>query len=269
MKETASRSQSKETPINNTMYMPQQMGGMSMSKSQMVLVGLLLVAAFFMGNLYAKVQYLEKGGVANAPSAPAGAAGGGEVAGPAKYATFEEAMEKIADGVKLDGKKLVSCMNSGDKKALVDADVSKGNAAGVTGTPAFFINGRLIPGAVPFDEFKKVIDEELSGKADASVTRVKVDISGAVSKGPKNAPITLVEFSDFQCPFCERAFPTVNQVMKEYDGKVQLVYMHFPLISIHPRAQKTAEATLCALDQGKFWEFHDALFEQQADWTRT
>lgn len=241
-----------------------------MAKSQMVLVGLLLVASFFMGTLYTKVQYLEKIGTAPAPAAPAGNAGDQPAAAaPSKYASFEEAMEKIANDADVDGKKLVACMNGGTKKSAVDTDVSQGNTVGVSGTPAFFINGRLIPGAVPFDQFKKVIDEELLGTADKSVTRVKVDIGDAATKGPKNAPVTIVEFSDFQCPYCERAFPTINQVMKEYDGKVQLVFKHFPLISIHPRAQKTAEASLCAGDQGKFWEFHDALFKTQTEWSRT
>lgn len=79
-------------------------------------------------------------------------------------------------------------------------------------------------------------------------------------RGDFNAPITLVEFSDFECPFCERHYPTLNQILDEYKGKVRLVYKHFPL-GFHPNAQKAAEASECADEQGKFWEYHDKLFE--------
>ncbi|MCE9668167.1 thioredoxin domain-containing protein [Myxococcus stipitatus] len=83
------------------------------------------------------------------------------------------------------------------------------------------------------------------------------------SKGPDNAPITIVEFSDFQCPFCSRAIGTVDEVVKAYDGKVKLVFRQFPL-DFHKEAQKAAEASLCANDQGKFWEMHDKLFANQS-----
>jgi protein-disulfide isomerase/copper chaperone CopZ len=81
-------------------------------------------------------------------------------------------------------------------------------------------------------------------------------------RGDFEAPITLVEFSDFECPFCGRHFPTLNKILSDYKGKVRLVYKHFPL-SFHPNAQKAAEASECASEQGKFWEYHDKLFENQ------
>ncbi len=83
-------------------------------------------------------------------------------------------------------------------------------------------------------------------------------------RGDKNAPITLLEYSDFQCPFCSRFHPTLVQAMNEYKGKVRWVYRHFPLNSIHPDAQKAAEASECASEQGKFWEMADKMFEKQA-----
>ena len=83
-------------------------------------------------------------------------------------------------------------------------------------------------------------------------------------RGDKNAAITLVEYSDFQCPFCSRFHPTLLQMMNEYKGKVRWVYRHFPLSSIHPDAQKAAEAAECASEQGKFWEMADKMFEKQA-----
>ena len=82
-------------------------------------------------------------------------------------------------------------------------------------------------------------------------------------RGNVNAPITLIEYSDFECPFCTRLLPTLDQLLDEYEGKVRLVYRHFPLNSIHPNAQKAAEASECAGEQGKFWEMHDLLFANQ------
>lgn len=83
-------------------------------------------------------------------------------------------------------------------------------------------------------------------------------------RGDFGAPITLVEFSDFECPFCERHYPTMNKILSDYNGKVRLVYKHFPL-GFHSNAQKAAEASECADEQGKFWEYHDKLFENQAN----
>lgn len=81
-------------------------------------------------------------------------------------------------------------------------------------------------------------------------------------RGDFKASITLVEYSDFECPFCERHYPTLKKILSDYAGQVRLVYKHFPL-GFHPNAQKAAEASECADEQGKFWEYHDKLFENQ------
>lgn len=81
-------------------------------------------------------------------------------------------------------------------------------------------------------------------------------------RGDVSAPVTLVEFSDFECPFCEKFTPVLKKILEEYQDKVRLVYKHFPLEK-NPSAQKAAEASECAAEQGKFWEYHDALFENQ------
>jgi protein-disulfide isomerase len=94
------------------------------------------------------------------------------------------------------------------------------------------------------------------------VIRAEVAIAGAPVRGPAQAPVTIVEFSDFECPFCKRAHPTVTQLLEKYSGKVKLVYRDFPLESIHPQARRSAEAARCANDQGKFWEYYDVLFNE-------
>ena len=94
----------------------------------------------------------------------------------------------------------------------------------------------------------------------------RVDVSmedSAGSVGPSNAPITIVEFSDYQCPYCQRAEASVKEVQKKYGDKVRLVYMDFPL-PMHSNALKAAQAARCAGDQGKYWEYHDALFADQS-----
>src|SRR3989338_5549266 len=82
-------------------------------------------------------------------------------------------------------------------------------------------------------------------------------------KGNPDAMVRIVEFSDFQCPACGAAAPTVTKIMEEYGDRVSLEYKHFPLSSIHAFAFNAAEASECANDQGKFWEMHDIMFEKQ------
>ncbi|MGC4080780.1 MAG: DsbA family protein [Vicinamibacterales bacterium] len=89
--------------------------------------------------------------------------------------------------------------------------------------------------------------------------RFEVSDGGRPARGNTSAPIELIEFSDFQCPFCQRANPTVEQVLKTYGSQIKFVYRHYPLPN-HPNARPAAEAAACAEVQGKFWEYHDRLF---------
>ena len=112
------------------------------------------------------------------------------------------------------------------------------------------------------DLFKKLLKEQ-NGALYLSEPRVQVEATGP-SKGPASAPVTIVEFSDFQCPYCGMATKELHQVMGQYGDKVRLVFRNFPL-DFHKQAQKAAEAGLCAQEQGKFWEMHDKMFENQRE----
>ena len=103
--------------------------------------------------------------------------------------------------------------------------------------------------------------------AAGDVSKLAPILDSAYAQGPKNAKVTIIEVSDFQCPYCKRHNPTMEQIMEEYDGQVRRVWVHFPLTSIHPYATKASEAAECAGEQGKFWEMHDIIFENQTAMT--
>jgi protein-disulfide isomerase len=108
---------------------------------------------------------------------------------------------------------------------------------------------------------------ELRQRASVSVKleppRAEVAAIGP-SLGPEDAPVTIIEFSDYQCPFCQRAHSTVKQVLERYGEQVRLVYRHYPL-AFHDRARPAAEAAACANEQERFWEYHELLFSEPGD----
>lgn len=98
--------------------------------------------------------------------------------------------------------------------------------------------------------------------------RVEVSQDDDPAIGPSDAPVVIIEFSDYQCPFCRKfALETLDRILEEYSGKVRFVYRDFPLESIHAYALKAAEAANCAGEQGRYFEYHDLLFERQEDWS--
>ncbi len=108
--------------------------------------------------------------------------------------------------------------------------------------------------------------QDQSPQAGFNPAPARVSIAGAPTLGRADAPITIVEFSDFECPFCQRFFEsTLPEIKRDYvdTGKVRYVFLDFPLEQVHRKARKAAEAAHCAAEQGKFWEMHDVLFLQK------
>jgi protein-disulfide isomerase len=96
------------------------------------------------------------------------------------------------------------------------------------------------------------------------MSRLKPEVSDADHRvGPDDAPVTLVEYGDFECPYCGQAYPIVQEVQKALGQRLRFVFRNFPLGEIHPHAVRAAEAAEAADAQGKFWEMHDQLFEHQ------
>jgi protein-disulfide isomerase len=109
--------------------------------------------------------------------------------------------------------------------------------------------------------------EQLQTRSDVAIllSRPRVDVSPDPLrvKGNPDAPVTIVEFADFQCPYCGSVQPALKTVLEKYQGKVRFGFRDFPLRQIHPQAQLAAEASRCAGEQGKFWEYHDLLYANQ------
>ncbi|HZP48637.1 MAG TPA: thioredoxin domain-containing protein [Vicinamibacterales bacterium] len=113
------------------------------------------------------------------------------------------------------------------------------------------------------EQFLETLRAKTPVRVSLEPPRLTIATANSPSRGPSSAPIELVEFSDFQCPFCLRAHPTVDQVLKTYGDKVRFVYRHYPLPG-HPNARPAAEASECAAEQGKFWPYYDKLFATQS-----
>jgi protein-disulfide isomerase len=122
--------------------------------------------------------------------------------------------------------------------------------------------------AVEVRQARQDYADSLRSQGDVTVLlkqpRVEVAVDRGRLRGDPNAIVTIVEFADYQCPYCKQTETTLNNLLKKYPGQVRLAYRDFPLASIHPYAEEAAEAARCAGKQGKFWAFHDALFANQS-----
>jgi protein-disulfide isomerase len=166
----------------------------------------------------------------------------------------------------LDTAAFAAALDDRRHQATVLRDAAEARALGVTGTPTLFVNGQRLVGVPSAPQLIAYIRAVLSGKPvtddNASIDPSVLNLARAPSRGPTDAPITIVEFSDFQCPFCGRATGTVDAVWKAYGGKVRWVFKHFPL-DFHPDAPLAHRAALAAGEQGRFWEMHDLIFTNQ------
>jgi protein-disulfide isomerase len=112
-------------------------------------------------------------------------------------------------------------------------------------------------------EFEQSLRERSEVAVFLDPPRVAIGIpDGAVGAGPENAPVTIVEFTDYQCPYCHRAQDVIDQVLERYEGKVRLVHLDFPLDN-HPGAVPAARAARCAAEQGRFWDYHRSLMKEK------
>ena len=127
------------------------------------------------------------------------------------------------------------------------------------------IREQLIQGQVQQarEEYFRVLREKAGVKIYLLPPRMEVSYDPSRVRGNPDAKITIVEFSDFQCPFCLQAYSTIKNILKKYDGQVKLAYRDLPLQEIRSNVAGSAEASRCAGEQGKFWEYHDRLFENQ------
>jgi protein-disulfide isomerase len=176
---------------------------------------------------------------------------------------------------------LDTCMDADATQQAIAADYRETQQFGFRGTPSFLINGRLIPGFLPWERFASLIDvfaaeaknEPLPEGYTTAPTPVPPDTNFGAEEfavaGDPDAPVTIVEFSDYQCPFCQRFFQeTKAQLDKQYvqTGKVRFIYKDFPIDQIHAQARTAAQAAECAGAQGSYWEMHDLLFEKKDEW---
>lgn len=233
-----------------------------------VLIVALIGAMFMLGRLSAQVEYMAKGGSNNSETVTGAATPTAEPESPLSVAN----LKAYAKDIGLDENKFNSCLDEGKMTQRVTDDTNYSASLGVSGTPHFIINGINVVGALPLDAFTQVIDAELKNGSGLKVAvdnkftdiETKTEVKkGANLRGKEGAKIRMVEFSDFECPYCARAYPTVKALEEKYKDQISMEYRHYPL-SFHPNAQKAAEAAECAAEQGKFWEMHDKMFTVSA-----
>lgn len=185
---------------------------------------------------------------------------------------------KQAETLGLDAQKLSTCVDSDATRQAIAADYSETQQYGFKGTPSFIVNGHVLPGFLPVETFRLVIDSALAeaqgqplpaGVEPEPTPDITFEREDYAAIGPYDAPVTIYEFSDYQCPFCLRFFEETKPLLdKNYieTGKVRFVLKDFPLDSIHPQARSAALAAECAGEQGSYWQMHDRLFTARSEW---
>ncbi len=211
-------------------------------------------------------------------------------------------VELIAQELGLDMIRFRADLDSGVWRKEIASDVSDAAQLGITGTPTFFVNGRPVHGSQPLKVFADTVDQELV-RANAARAAHPVDLYAALvadgkpaadappnanneagdlspnqaykvglglpghQLGPDEALVTIIEFSDFQCPFCAKEAPVLAKIHQKYGEQVRIIYRHMAM-SFHRYASVAAEAGVAAAEQGKFWAFHDQVFSHFGHLTR-
>ncbi len=192
-----------------------------------------------------------------------------------------ERIVQAAGELGYDAQALDGCIDSEEANRRVGSDYVETQELGFRGTPSFVLNGRLIPGFLPAERFLELIQvfkaealgEPLPEGYALAPTPPPPDLEFEPEEfavdGDPQAPVVIVEFSDYQCPFCNRFFQETKPLLDEQyiaTGQVRFVYKDFPIDNIHPQAQKAAEAAECAGAQGAYWAMHDRLFAGLEAW---
>ncbi|MEK6981937.1 MAG: thioredoxin domain-containing protein [Candidatus Micrarchaeota archaeon] len=184
-------------------------------------------------------------------------------------------LKQYASSIGLDTQKFNICLDTSKYSNEIQKDFSDGLALGIQGVPSFMIGRRdgtpqTLVGAQPYSAFQAAIEAELANNKVNSNIKTSSFVDDDPYIGSYNAPILIIEFCDFQSPFCSRFYTgAYRMIVSNYvdTGQVQIIYRDFPLTNIDPNAQIAAEAAQCAFEQGKFKEMHDLLFINQSEWS--
>lgn len=208
----------------------------------------------------------------------------GGVTEPAPTRTLLAAFTDYGKQVGLDDAQFQQCLGDPGGIEVINAHLREGQSFGVTGTPTFFINNKMIVGAQPQAVFDEIIEKELAGSPDTvdgysalvqglassgrfAIVEREPNLEGAPIEGNPEAKVMVAEFSDFQCPFCKRwTDENLGGIRDQLGDDVAMAFLHYPLTQIHPNAGNASLAAVCAGEQGKFWEMHDLLFARQGEW---
>jgi protein-disulfide isomerase len=240
---------------------------------QIVMMVLLVGAAFAIGSMWTQLRVLKGGQNAQVKD------------GQVVKTDLVELIKGYAKEVKLDEKDFVACLDEGKYAQAVQDDLVLAQKLETGGTPTFFINGYKVVGAREYAVFQSVFEgaTEVDGQPmdkldEASWQGLIAD--PAIVKGSDEAPIVLVEFTDYECPFCAEyvgvdAIPsrpidqgqTYKQILENYVNTGKVKYILKDLALHGPTASTVAQSARCAGDQGKYWEMHDKLFENQVAWS--
>jgi protein-disulfide isomerase len=180
-----------------------------------------------------------------------------------------EIFASLAEELNLDEAALKTCLEEGRYIDVVQANIDEASALGANATPYFFVDGLPIPGAQPYDLFFYAVGLAQEGILADAFEPGEPNISEAYSIGDPNAPVVIIEYTDFQCPFCSRHYEQAfGQIKENYidNGQVYYIFKDFPLTNIHAQAVKAAEAARCAGDQDNYLAMHDKLFATQGKW---